>query len=145
MRRVEWQSRNHPCVTQSTCMCWLAQSCQTLSDPMDCSPPGMDIGVSCHFLLQGIFQSNQVTEPMSPALAGGFPNPKPPGNHYKHQICNSWDFVLLSCTLMLMLAQGRQKPGWWIKWLPLIQTMARHYLFPYGLCKGRLEVGSPSL
>ena len=141
MRCVEWESRNPPCVTQSMCVCRLAQSCQTLSDPMDCSPPGscpwdspgMDIGVSCHFLLQGILQSDQVTEPMSPALAGGFPNPKPPGNHYKYQIRNSWDFVLLSCILMLMLAQGRQKPHWWIKWLPLIKlwTDTIYFLMDY--------------
>ena len=41
-----------------------AQSCLTLCNPMDCSPPGSsvheifqakDTGVGCHFLLQGIF------------------------------------------------------------------------------------------
>ena len=36
------------------------QSCPTLCDPMDCSPPGpsvrgMDTGMGCHALLQGIF------------------------------------------------------------------------------------------
>ena len=40
------------------------QSCPTLCDPMDCSPPGSSVhgilqarmtGVGCHFLLQGIF------------------------------------------------------------------------------------------
>ena len=38
------------------------QLCPTLCDPMDCSPPGSSVlfpgkntGVSCHFLLQGIF------------------------------------------------------------------------------------------
>ena len=36
----------------------VTQSCPTLSDPMDCSPPGSPIapdkntGVGCHFLLQ---------------------------------------------------------------------------------------------
>ena len=46
---------------------WLglvAQSCPTLCDPMDCSPPdsfdhgdspGKNTGVGCHALLQGIF------------------------------------------------------------------------------------------
>ena len=44
---------------------WLViQSCPTLCDPMDCSPPGSscsrdssgkNTGVGCHFLLQGIF------------------------------------------------------------------------------------------
>ena len=42
----------------------VAQSCLTLCDPMDCSlssscvhgdSPGKNIGVGCHFLLQGIF------------------------------------------------------------------------------------------
>ena len=42
----------------------IAQSCPTLCDPMDCSPPGSSVhgilpgkntGVGCHFLLQGIF------------------------------------------------------------------------------------------
>ena len=42
----------------------VAQSCPTLCDPMDCSPPrilspwdfpGKDTAVVCHFLLQGIF------------------------------------------------------------------------------------------
>ena len=40
------------------------QSCPTLCDPMDCSPPGSSVsedspgkntGVGCHALLQGIF------------------------------------------------------------------------------------------
>ena len=44
----------------------IAQSCLTLCDPMDCSLPGSsihgifpgkNIGVGCHFLLQGIFQT----------------------------------------------------------------------------------------
>ena len=44
----------------------LAQSCPTLCDPMDSSQPGFSVhgifpdkntGVGCHFLLQGIFQT----------------------------------------------------------------------------------------
>ena len=43
----------------------LLQSCLTFCDPMDCSPqalcpwdsPGKNTGVSCHFLLQGIFST----------------------------------------------------------------------------------------
>ena len=50
-----------------------AQSCPTLCDPMDCSPPGFsvhetssgkNIGVGCHALLQGIF----LTQGYSPCL-----------------------------------------------------------------------------
>ena len=46
------------------CCCLVAQSCLTLCDPLDCSPPGSSVhgdspgkntGVGCHFLLQGIF------------------------------------------------------------------------------------------
>ena len=45
-------------------ICVCAQSCLTLFDPMDCSPPGSSVhgmvpgrstGVGCHALLQGIF------------------------------------------------------------------------------------------
>ena len=45
-------------------MCLAVQSCSTLCDPMDCSPPGSSVlgessgkntAVSCHALLQGIF------------------------------------------------------------------------------------------
>ena len=46
------------------CVCLVAQSCPTLCDPMDCSPPGSSVhgdspgkntGEGCHILLQGIF------------------------------------------------------------------------------------------
>ena len=55
-------------------MCLVAQSCPTLCDPMDCSPPGSSIhgdspgkntGVGCHALLQGIFPT-QVLNPGLP-------------------------------------------------------------------------------
>ena len=46
------------------CVCLVPQSCPTLWDPMDCSPPGSSVhgdspgkytAVGCHALLQGIF------------------------------------------------------------------------------------------
>ena len=46
------------------CVCLVTQSCPTLCNPMDCSPPGSSVhgdspgkntGVRCHALLQGIF------------------------------------------------------------------------------------------
>ena len=52
-----------------------AQSCLTLCDPMDCSPPGSSVQgdspgkntrVDCHFLLQGIFP----TQGSNPCLLG---------------------------------------------------------------------------
>ena len=38
----------------------LVQSCPTLCNPMDCSPPGTNTGVACHFLLQGIFLTQRL-------------------------------------------------------------------------------------
>ena len=57
-----------PCLTPADwpVLCWVAQSCPTPSNPMDCSPPGSSVhgdspgkntGVGCHALLQGIFPS----------------------------------------------------------------------------------------
>ena len=54
-------------------LCLVAQSCLTLCDPMDCSPPGSPVhgyssgkntGVDCHALLQGVFP----TQGSSPGL-----------------------------------------------------------------------------
>ena len=54
-------------------MCLVAQSCLTLCDPMDCSPPGTSVhgdssgrntGVGCHALLRGAF--NQGLNPGLP-------------------------------------------------------------------------------
>ena len=54
-------------------LCLAAQSCPTLGDPMNCSPPGSSIlgdslgnntGVGCHALLQGIFP----TQGLNPGL-----------------------------------------------------------------------------
>ena len=48
-------------------LCLVAQSCLTLCDLMDCSPPGSSVhgdstgkntGVGCHALLQGIFPTS---------------------------------------------------------------------------------------
>ena len=55
------------------CVCLVAQSCPTLCDPMNCSPPGSSVhgdspgkntGVGCHALLQGILP----TKELSPGL-----------------------------------------------------------------------------
>ena len=51
--------------------CLVAQSCPTLCDSMDCSPPGFTVhgdslgkntGVGCHFLLQGSSQPRDGTQ-----------------------------------------------------------------------------------
>ena len=61
------------CLFWSCSTCLVTQSCLTLCDPMDCSPPGLSVyedspgkntGVGYHALLQGIFP----TQGLSPAL-----------------------------------------------------------------------------
>ena len=64
----------HACSVIQSCPTWsVAQSCLTLCDPMDCSPPGSSVhgnfpgksaGVGCHFLLQEIF----LTQGSNPGL-----------------------------------------------------------------------------
>ena len=65
-----------------------AQSCASLCDPTDCSPPGSSVlgifqarnaGVGCHFLLT---QGSMSLE--SPTLADSLP-PVPPGNIFGHR------------------------------------------------------------
>ena len=55
----------------------VTQSCPSLCDPVDCSPPGFSVhadspgkntGVVCHALLQGIYLPNSGIKPRSPAL-----------------------------------------------------------------------------
>ena len=64
-------------------MCVCAQSCLTLSDPMDYSLPGFSVhgvfqsrksGKDCHFLLQGNLPDPgiELESPASLALAGEF-------------------------------------------------------------------------
>ena len=65
---LDTTQRRQPCIMGSTLfhivLCLVAQSCPTLCNPMDCSPPGSSVhgdspgkntGVGCHALLQGIF------------------------------------------------------------------------------------------
>ena len=75
-------------IVHQLCVCSDAQSCLTLCDPMDCSPPGssvhgdspvQSIGVGCHFLLQGIFP----TQGSNPHL----PNCRQILYHLSHQRC----------------------------------------------------------
>ena len=66
---------------------YCAQSCLTLCDPMDCSPPDSVHGIlqarilfGCHFLLQG--SPNPGIELASLALADGFFSTEPPGKPF---------------------------------------------------------------
>ena len=63
-------------------------------DPVDCSPLGSSVHgisqariVNCHFLLQGIFPTQGLNEPTSPALAGGFFATEPPGKPLAQHRC----------------------------------------------------------
>ena len=56
------------CFSSWVVLCLVAQSCPTLCDLMDCSPPGSSVhgdspgkytGVGCHPLLQGIFPTQE--------------------------------------------------------------------------------------
>ena len=64
-----------------------AQLCLTLSDPMDCSPPGFSVlGIFPVIILEWVAIPppgdliDPGTEPVSPALAGRFSTTEPPGN-----------------------------------------------------------------
>ena len=55
-------------ISPMSVLCLVAQSCPTLCDPMDCSPPcssvhrdspGKNTAVGCHALLQGIFPTQR--------------------------------------------------------------------------------------
>ena len=68
-QRMRWLDA----MTNSGDICvWVARSCGTLGDLMDCSPPGSSVmefpgkntGVGCRFLLQGIF----LTQELKPGL-----------------------------------------------------------------------------
>ena len=60
-----WGPALPPSASEINCaVCRVTQSCLTLCDPVDCSPPGSSVrgdspgkntGVGCHALLQGIF------------------------------------------------------------------------------------------
>ena len=66
MEKMAWdmEDKAHMRVCVCVCVCLIAQSCPTLCDLMNCSPPGSSVhgnssdkntGVGCHALLQGIF------------------------------------------------------------------------------------------
>ena len=59
------------CQYRTHVLCLVAQSCLSLCDPMDCSPPGSSVHgdspgentrVGCHGLLQGIFPTQESTQ-----------------------------------------------------------------------------------
>ena len=82
-----------PGVSRVLCSFLVAQSCPTLCDPMDCSPPSSSVhGISQTRTLEGAAVSSsrgsswpgiESMSPVSPALAGGFFTTAPPGNPFQ--------------------------------------------------------------
>ena len=63
---VTWVVKTWHAINSPLGLCMCAESCLTLWDPMNCSPPGSsahgilsskNTGAGCHFLLQGIFSA----------------------------------------------------------------------------------------
>ena len=106
--------KNRILVPCCSVLCLVAQSCLTLCDPMDCSPPGSsvhgdssskDTGVGCHSHLQAIFpiqRSNpglpqfrqilyQLSPPGKPKYIGAIPTQELTwGLLHCRQILYSW-------------------------------------------------------
>ena len=70
LSEISQTEKDQYCVMLLMCVCLVAQSCWTLCDPVDCSPPGSsahgdspgkNTGVGCHALLQGIFLTQDWT------------------------------------------------------------------------------------
>ena len=98
-------------LTSIVVLCLVAQSCLTLWDPMDCSPPGSSvhgnspsksIGMGCHALLQGFFPNSGI-EPRSPTLQVDSLTSDPPGQPWTNcPLHLKYSFLLLSCNLLLL-------------------------------------------
>ena len=82
-------SKDHRGVCHWCCCCQVAKLCLILRDPMDCSltcssvrgdSAGKNTGVGCHFLLQGIFP----TQELNPHLMHWQANDSPGKPHVGH-------------------------------------------------------------
>ena len=89
----------------------VVQSCMTLCDPMDFSPPGSSVhGISRQEYWSGLpFPSpgdlpDPGIEPVSPALAGGFFTTEPPG---KPLVNGSSTELLAQRTIIISLASPK--------------------------------------
>ena len=112
-------------------VCLVAQSCPTLYNPMDCSPPGSSVpgdspgkntGVGCHASSRGSF--NPGIEPRSPALQVNSSLPEPPGKPKNTRVgslslpqgifqTQEWNRGLLHCRWILhqLTYQGSPELG----------------------------------
>ena len=121
--------------------CSVAQSCLTLCDPMDRSPPastvheifpGKNTGVGSHFLLQGIFPTQGSNESTSPALAGWFVTTEPPGKPTKHSGIS--DFTPVP-------ARGQARCS---SWSPTVTVSDYHWISTVCLAKTAFAFPYPS-
>ena len=86
-------------------VCLVTQSCPTLCDPMDCSPPGFsthedspgkNTGVGCHSLLQGIFPTQGLNPGLLHCRADSLLS-KPPAKNNWEQGAANWHLIILKC------------------------------------------------
>ena len=99
------------------CMFSVAQSCLTLCDPMDCSPPGSSVhGILLARTLEWVpcpppedlpDPGIKPTSPSSPALAGAFFTDEPPG---KPRIL--WGALKCQCLGFSRISEVRTFGGW---------------------------------
>ena len=94
------------------------QSCPTLGDPLDCSPPGSSVrgdfpgkntGVDCHSLLQGIFMTQRSTREAHACI-------------YAHTYMYVYIYVCITCILYIhgasLVAQTvKNPPAMWETWV----------------------------
>ena len=94
----------------------VAQSCPTLSDPTDCSPPDKGTGVSCHFPLRYLPQLNNFRASRESrngiyflsvqfsrsVVSDSFATPWTAARQASLFIANSWSLLKLICTESVM-------------------------------------------
>ena len=120
----------------------VSQSCPTLCDLMDCSPPGSSVhgdspgkntGVGCHAFLQGD-PPNPGTEPRSPTLpVDSLPSESPgkPVPHstetQKHSNCRKWeDNMCYLSTELCYHVQLLELPFFFFAWISWINAFVFH-------------------
>ena len=96
------------------------ESCPTLCNPMDCSPPGSSVhedspgkntGMGCHALLQTFLAQGLNWDLLSPALAGGF-----------FTTSNTWEAHIIVQLILILLSS-------FYTWTALNTTYTLHYFF----------------
>ena len=95
-------------------VCSVAKSCPVLCDPMNCSLPGSSVhgifqarigkntGVGCHFLLPGIFPTQESNPRLLHWQANSLPPRKP---------CFTWE-VFIKCSVVLGVCNRMTLKGW---------------------------------